>query len=314
AKNCNGIESSMRKSSLPYAGKEMLQYTKDGTVDRHGRQAIKARTGGWRSAILILVNQGFATLAFFGVGVNLVLFLTRVLKKSNASAANNVSLWTGTVYMFSLVGAFLSDSYIGRYRTCTSFLLIFVGGLILLALSSQLLLLKPSGCGDGSLSCEHATPMAIGVFYLSIYLVGLGNGGYQPSIATFGADQFDEEDEREGQSKVAFFSWFYLALNLGSLFSNTVLGYFEDNGMWPLGFWACALAAIISIIVFLIGMPRYRHHMPGGNPLPRIGQVFVAATRKWRLKLPSDADKLHELPSKESAINGSRKILHSAGF
>ncbi|KAH9293691.1 hypothetical protein KI387_041105, partial [Taxus chinensis] len=305
--------SRMRKSSLPYAGEEMIQYTKDGTVDRHGRQAIKARTGGWRSAVLILVNQGFATLAFFGVGVNLVLFLTRVLKKSNASAANNVSLWTGTVYMFSLVGAFLSDSYIGRYRTCTSFLFIFVGGLILLALSSQLLLLKPSGCGDGSLSCEHATPMAIGVFYLSIYLVALGNGGYQPSIATFGADQFDEEDEK-GQSKVAFFSWFYLALNLGSLFSNTVLGYFEDNGMWPLGFWMSALAAIISIIVFLIGTPRYRHHMPGGNPLPRIGQVFVAATRKWRLKLPSDADKLHELPSKESAINGSRKILHSAGF
>ncbi|KAH9319157.1 hypothetical protein KI387_020926, partial [Taxus chinensis] len=187
-------------------------------------------------------------------------------------------------------------------------------GLILLALSSQLLLLKPSGCGDGSLSCEHATPMAIRVFYLSIYLVALGNGGYQPSIATFGADQFDEEDEREGQSKVAFFSWFYLALNLGSLFSNTVLGYFEDNGMWPLGFWVSALAAIISIIVFLIGTPRYRHHMPGGNPLPRIGQVFVAATQKRRLKLPSDADMLHELPSKESAINGSRKILHSAGF
>ncbi|KAH9319166.1 hypothetical protein KI387_020935, partial [Taxus chinensis] len=314
AKNCSGFESRMRKSSFPYAGEEMIQYTKDGTVDRHGRQAIKAKTGGWRSAVLILVNQGFATLAFFGVGVNLVLFLTRVLKKSNASAANNVSLWTGTVYMFSLVGAFLSDSYIGRYRTCTSFLFIFVGGLILLALSSQLLLLKPSGCGDGSLSCEHATPMAIGVFYLSIYLVALGNGGYQPSIATFGADQFDEEDEKEGQSKVAFFSWFYLALNLGSLFSNTVLGYFEDNGMWPLGFWMSALAAIISIIVFLIGTPRYRHHMPGGNPLPRIGQVFVAATRKWRLKLPSDADKLHELPSKESAINGSRKILHSAGF
>ncbi|KAH9300936.1 hypothetical protein KI387_012519, partial [Taxus chinensis] len=314
AKNCSGFESRMRKSSLPYAGEEMIQYTKDGTVDRHGRQAIKAMTGGWRSAVLILVNQGFATLAFFGVGVNLVLFLTRVLKKSNASAANNVSLWTGTVYMFSLVGAFLSDSYIGRHRTCTSFLFIFVGGLILLALSSQLLLLKPSGCGDGSLSCEHATPMAIGVFYLSIYLVALGNGGYQPSIATFGADQFDEEDEKEGQSKVAFFSWFYLALNLGSLFSNMVLGYFEDNGMWPLGFWMSALAAIISIIVFLIGTPRYRHHMPGGNPLPRIGQVFVAATRKWRLKLPSDADKLHELPSKESAINGSRKILHSAGF
>jgi peptide/histidine transporter 3/4 len=72
------------------------------------------------------VNQGLATLAFFGVGVNLVLFLTRVLQQSNADAANNVSKWTGTVYIFSLVGAFLSDSYWGRYKTCAIFQVIFV--------------------------------------------------------------------------------------------------------------------------------------------------------------------------------------------
>ena len=46
------------------------------------------------------VNQGMATLAFFGVGVNLVLFLTRVLGQDNAEAANNGSKWTGTVYLF----------------------------------------------------------------------------------------------------------------------------------------------------------------------------------------------------------------------
>ena len=67
------------------------------------------------------VNQGLATSAFFGVGVNLVLFLTRVMGQENADAANNVSKWTGMVYLFSLVGAFLSDSYWGRYKTCAIF-------------------------------------------------------------------------------------------------------------------------------------------------------------------------------------------------
>jgi len=71
-------------------------------------------------------NQALATLAFFGVGVNLVLFLTRVLRQDSAEAANNVSLWTGTVYIFSLLGAFLSDSYWGRYLTCAIFQLFFV--------------------------------------------------------------------------------------------------------------------------------------------------------------------------------------------
>lgn len=72
------------------------------------------------------MNQGLATLAFFGVGVNLVLFLTRVMGQDNAEAANNVSKWTGTVYIFSLLGAFLSDSYWGRYKTCAIFQAIYV--------------------------------------------------------------------------------------------------------------------------------------------------------------------------------------------
>lgn len=72
------------------------------------------------------VNQGLATLAFFGVNVNLVLFLTRVLQQSNAVAANNVSKWTGALNIFSLVGAFLSDSYWGGYKTCVVFQAVFV--------------------------------------------------------------------------------------------------------------------------------------------------------------------------------------------
>lgn len=78
------------------------------------------------STIGTAVNQGLATLAFFGVGVNLVLFLTRVLDQENAYAANSVSKWTGTVYLCSLIGAFLSDSYWGRYLTCAVFQLILV--------------------------------------------------------------------------------------------------------------------------------------------------------------------------------------------
>ncbi|KAK9266924.1 hypothetical protein L1049_027183 [Liquidambar formosana] len=287
--------------------------TLDGTVDRHGRPAIRAKTGQWFAGTIILLNQGLATLAFFGVGVNLVLFLTRVLQQNNADAANNVSKWTGTVYIFSLVGAFLSDSYWGRYKTCAIFQVIFVIGLVSLSLSSYLFLLKPSGCGDTHTPCGPHSSMGIGLFYLSIYLVALGNGGYQPNIATFGADQFDEEDPKEGRSKVAFFSYFYLALNLGSLFSNTILGYFEDGGMWALGFWVSAGSAFAALVLFLCGTPRYRHFKSSGNPLSRFCQVIVAATKKWRVKVSPGSDDLY-VDSKECSINGGRKILHTHGF
>ncbi|MED6200722.1 hypothetical protein PIB30_088045 [Stylosanthes scabra] len=286
--------------------------TLDGAVDMHGSPAVRDRTGNWVAGILILVNQGLATLAFFGVGVNLVLFLTRVMGQDNAEAANNVSKWTGTVYIFSLLGAFLSDSYLGRYATCAIFQLIFVIGLVALSLSSYIFLLKPKECGDEKFPCGSHSSYHTAIFYVSIYLIALGNGGYQPNIATFGADQFDEGDPNEGHSKIAFFSYFYLALNLGSLFSNTILGYFEDNGLWTLGFWASAGSAAMALVLFICGTPRYRYIKPGGNPLPRFCQVFVAAIRKWKVKVVEPEDELFE--GEECSTNCGRKLLHTEGF
>ncbi|KAK7267342.1 hypothetical protein RIF29_20011 [Crotalaria pallida] len=270
--------------------------------------------GGWTTAFILLANQALATLAFFGVGVNLVLFLTRVLGQDNADAANNVSKWTGTVYIFSLIGAFLSDSYWGRFITCTVFQLIFVMGLGLLSLTSWKYLIKPSGCGDEHTQCIPASKFGIGIFYLSIYLVAFGYGGHQPTLATFGADQFDEEkNKRQTNSREAFFCYFYFALNVGSLFSNTLLVYFEDKGMWTLGFAISLLSAIIALISFLVGFRRYRYLKAYGNPAIRVLQVFVAMARKWKID-PAKADELYEVEGKKSAIKGSKKILHSDDF
>ncbi|KAJ1391764.1 Proton-dependent oligopeptide transporter family [Sesbania bispinosa] len=293
---------------------ESEEVTLDGSVDLHGRPAIRAKTGRWVAGIIILLNQGLATLAFFGIGVNLVLFLTRVVGQNNAEAANNVSKWTGTVYIFSLVGAFLSDSYWGRYKTCAVFQVIFVIGLMSLSLSSYLFLIKPKGCGNESINCGKHSSLEMGMFYLSIYLIALGNGGYQPNIATFGADQFDDEHSKEGPSKVAFFSYFYLALNLGQLFSNTILVYFEDEGMWALGFWLSAGSAFAALVLFLVGTPRYRHFKPSGNPLSRFCQVFVAASRKSRVQMTPNGEDLYVMDTKESSNNANRKILHTHGF
>ncbi|BAF09701.1 protein NRT1/ PTR FAMILY 7.2 [Oryza sativa Japonica Group] len=288
------------------------EYTLDGSVDIKGSPAVKGKSGGWLAGGLILLNQGLATLAFFGVNVNLVLFLTRVLQQSNGDAANNVSKWTGTVYMFSLIGAFLSDSYWGRYKTCAIFQAIFVLGLALLSLSSRLYLIRPVGCGTEHVPCEPHSGAELGIFYIALYMIAFGNGGYQPNVATFGADQFDGEDPAESHSKVSFFSYFYLALNLGSLFSNTFLSFLEDEGNWALGFWVSTAAAATALLLFLGGTLRYRYIRPSGNPVGRIFQVAFAACRNWKAGESPGAVTLYE--SDEKADSGGRKLLHTEGF
>ncbi|KAL3645093.1 hypothetical protein CASFOL_010273 [Castilleja foliolosa] len=273
----------------------------------------KKAKGGWSLAFLLLANQGLATLAFFGVGVNLVLFLTRVLGQSNAEAANNVSIWTGTVYLCSLIGAFLSDSYWGRYLTCALFQVIFVVGLVLVSISSWLFLLKPEGCGDGEKLCTPTSSVGKTLFYLAIYLVAFGYGGHQPTIATFGADQFDESNPKQRDAKAAFFCYFYFALNTGSLFSNTILVYYEDTGKWTLGFWVSTASAVLALVGYLLGSPKYRYVKACGNPIPRVVQVFVAAGRKWKTK-QEEGEELYEVKGTQSAIKGSRKIFHTDGL
>ncbi|KAL2236355.1 UNVERIFIED_CONTAM: Protein NRT1/ PTR FAMILY 7.1 [Sesamum indicum] len=276
-------------------------------VDKPESENEKKQKGGWSYAYLLLSNQGLATLAFFGVGMNLVLFLTRVLGQNNAIGANNVSIWTGTVYLCSLVGAFLSDSYWGRYLTCAIFQVILVLGLTLLSVSSWLFLVKPKGCGNGKLRCQPPTSVGTSVFYLAIYLTAFGYGGHQPTIATFGSDQFDDSQE---SSKAAFFSYFYFSLKTGTLFSNTVLVYFEDNGKWTAGFCASTASAVLALVIFLLGSHGYRYMKPCGNPIPRLIQVFVAASKKWRAT-PKQGEELHEVEGSQSAIKGSRKIGHT---
>ncbi|XWS45914.1 hypothetical protein CRYUN_Cryun14cG0020100 [Craigia yunnanensis] len=288
--------------------------TKDGSLDRHGKPAIKGRTGGWRCAMFILVNQGLVTLAFAAVEVNLVLFSKSVLRQTNAEAANTFSRWMGTVYLFSLMGAFLSDSYLGRYLTCVTFMVLYLIGLVALSLITQLFLLKPQGCGKLGQLCEPHSPTEIAIFYVAIYLIALGNGAHEPALAAFGADQFDEEDDEEKQSKNSFYSYFYVALNLGSLVAETVLVYIQNIGNWILGFWTCATCAMVAFSLLLCGTLRYRHFNTVGNPISRFSQVIVASMRKINLQVPSGGQGLYEVQRKEGKYNGVRRIIHTDGF
>lgn len=56
-------------------------------------------------------------MAFFAIARNLVSYLTTVLHESKVTAARNVSAWAGTCFLTPLIGAFLADTYLGRYLT-----------------------------------------------------------------------------------------------------------------------------------------------------------------------------------------------------
>jgi peptide/histidine transporter 3/4 len=56
----------------------------------------------------------------------LVTYVTTVLHESNVDAARNVSTWIGSCFLTPVVGAFLADSYWGRYTTIVVFLSVYI--------------------------------------------------------------------------------------------------------------------------------------------------------------------------------------------
>lgn len=65
-------------------------------------------------------------MTYFVISRNLVTFLTTVLHESKVDAARNVSAWVGACFLTPVVGAFLADTYWGRYWTIVVFLPVYI--------------------------------------------------------------------------------------------------------------------------------------------------------------------------------------------
>ncbi|KAI3697662.1 hypothetical protein L6452_30757 [Arctium lappa] len=220
--------------------------------------------GGWKSAIFIIFVEFGERFAYYGVSGNLIMYLTLVMKEPLGTAAKNVNLWHGVSAIFPLVGGFVADSYLGRFKTIVFSSLTYLLGLVLLVVSVEKIPLK-----------HRVVPL-----FMALYVINVGEGGHRPCIQTFAADQFDDNLPAE---KSSFFNWWYLGIVIGATTSTVVVIYVQDNIGWGWGFGIPAVVVAVALLVFLVGKTTYRKEVPVGSPLTKVAQVMVAAVRKRRL-------------------------------
>ncbi|KAK7263803.1 hypothetical protein RJT34_31400 [Clitoria ternatea] len=258
----------------------------DGAVDYKGGAAIRSKSGSWRSAGFIIGVEVAERIAYYGIQSNLISYLTGPLHQSTATAAENVNIWSGTSTLLPLFGAFIADSFLGRYRTIILASGIYILGLGLLTVSAMLPSLDNSECQVGNkLEMESCSPrMQIILFFISLYLVAIGQGGHKPCVQAFGADQFDERHPKEYRARSSFFNWWYFTMCAGCMLTLWILNYIQDNLTWVLGFGIPCAVMIIALLVFLVGTMTYRFNIQqcDKNSFLRIGRVFAAAIRNRR--------------------------------
>ncbi|KAL0731631.1 hypothetical protein Bca4012_027725 [Brassica carinata] len=238
-------------------------------------------SGGWRSARLIIGVEMAERFAYYGISSNLITYLTGPFGESTAAAAANVNAWIGTLSFLPILWAFVADAFLGRFRTIVISSSLYILGLALLTFSTMI----PSSCEDPSQLVSCASPLQVTLFFFSMYLVAIGQGGYKPCIKVFGADQFDGDDLEEAKAKSSFFNWLMFGICVSILSTRLVSSYIQENLSWSLGFGIPSVSMLLALLLFLFGTSSYRFSTDGGgkkNPFARIGRVFVEAVKNRR--------------------------------
>ncbi|XP_066326604.1 protein NRT1/ PTR FAMILY 5.10-like isoform X1 [Miscanthus floridulus] len=219
------------------------------------------RTGSWRSAIFIIVAEIGERFAFYAVAANLITLLTGPLQEGIAAAAAATNAWSGTALMLPLLGGAIADLWLGRYLTIILASLLYTLGLGLLAVST----LVGHHCNTASEKCPPPPTVQVTLFYVSLYMVAVGEGGHKPCTHAFGADQFSKSDPGESVSRGSFFNWWYFGVCAGTAATLLVVSYVQENLSWGLAFAIPCAVMACTLVVFLLGTRTYRYTDTSGT-------------------------------------------------
>ncbi|KAL8206240.1 hypothetical protein R6Q57_009791 [Mikania cordata] len=242
-----------------------------------------------------------------GIAVNLVTYLGGTMHLSSSASANVVTDFMGTSFLLCLLGGFLADSFLGRFKTIVIFAFIQTLGTAALSLSTKLPQFRPPPCHSAE-NCKQANGLQMGILYLSLYLIAIGTGGLKSSVSGFGTDQFDEKNEEEKTQMAYFFNRFFFFISLGTLMAVTVLVYIQDEVGRSWAYGICSVSMFTAILVLLYGTKRYRYKKSQGSPIVQISQVIVGAIKKRRLDLPYESGFLYENTPEGSSIHHTHQF------
>lgn len=203
-----------------------------------------------------------------------VLYLEAPLSKGGfgmetKDSADVYGTFIALVFLTPFLGGLLADRIMG-YR-----LSITLGGLLM-------------GVGYSMLAIKGDS-----VFYLSLFLIILGNGFFKPNISTLLGNLYNEDKYRP--LKDSGYNIFYSGINIGAFICNFFGAAMYTIFGWGGAFLMAGGGMFLGVIIFWLGMRHYRHAdvikptKPGDQSL---GSIFgltivpllVAGAIGWMIK------------------------------
>lgn len=243
--------------------------------------------GGIKAMPFIIGNETFEKLGTIGTSANLLVYLTTVFNMKSITATNLINIFNGTCNFGTLLGAFLSDTYLGRYKTLGIASISSFTGMMFLALTAAISKLHPPHCGTAANStCLEPTTGQLAFLLCGFGFLIIGASGIRPCNLAFGADQFNPNTESGRKGVNSFFNWYYFTFTFAMMVSLTVIVYIQSSVSWAIGLAIPTFLMFLSCVFFFVGTKIYVMILPEGSPLTSFAQVLVAAIKKRRLQLP----------------------------
>ncbi|KAJ8569833.1 hypothetical protein K7X08_006410 [Anisodus acutangulus] len=247
----------------------------------------RSRKGGLRTMPFIIVNESFERVASYGLQTNMIIYLMTFYQMSAATGTSILGIWTALSNGLAIVGAIISDSYLGRFKAVAVGSISTLIGMIILWLTAMIPQLKSSPCSQFRHVCNGPTAFQLAVLFSCFGFMSLGAGFVRPCSIIFGADQLKKKENPENQRLIgSYFNWYYASIGISTIFAVTVIVYIQDRYGWQVGFGIPVILMFLSVSMFLIGSPLYIKVKAKESLLIELLQVVVAAFRKRNTSLP----------------------------
>lgn len=199
----------------------------------------------------IVGNEAAERFSFYGMTAILTAFMAHNLldangkpdPMSNSDAVAYSNLFVAAVYFTPLLGAVLSDAFLGKFRTVVMLSIVYCFGHLALSL--------------------NATRVGLVV---GLSLIALGAGGIKPCVSSNVGDQFGASNQH---LMTRVFGWFYFAINFGSFFSQFGIPVLLQDYGPHLAFGVPGLLMLAATIIFWMGRRKFVHVPPSGNSILR---------------------------------------------
>lgn len=230
------------------------------------------RNDSWPAQIKYIIgNEAAERFSYYGMKGILALYITNVLMQSKDEATNIIHLFGFVNYFMPVVGAWVSDRFLGRYKTILWISLAYCVGHGVLAFSDAI------HTTDGKLMC----------LYAGLGLIAFGSGGIKPCVSAFMGDQFKSD---QGHLLQKAYAAFYFSINFGSFFAFLIIPLIRKQWGYSWAFGVPGIFMAIATLVFWLGTRHYVM-VPPASASKSAGffKVFLFALRNRRFRSPGQS-------------------------